>query len=114
LRNDFTQAATDHRAGDGAGDGADLEALLFGRVGGAVTKQHVCELVRHHARHFAFTLRRFDHAAIDEHRAAGERKRVDVLQVYRRKRIFERVVIQLGRGSVDQALAEPLEVTANL
>ena len=81
LRDDAAGGAADDRAEDLAGDRADLKLLRLGRLRGAVTQRDVRNLVRHDAGDFAFGLRRFDHAAMEEHRPAGQRKRVDLLLV---------------------------------
>ena len=39
------------------------------------------QFVRHHAGDFALGLRRFDHSAVDEHRAARQCERVDFANV---------------------------------
>ena len=86
LGDDLPPAAADHRAGDRAGDLAELEALSLGRVGCAVTQEHMAQLVGHYADDLAFTRRRLEHAAVDEHRPARKRKGVDFLEVHRRER----------------------------
>ena len=48
--------------------------------------------------------------AIDEHRPAGQRECVDVLQVHRREGVLEHRIVQLGGSHVDEPLAEPVEV----
>ena len=54
LADDLSPAAADHRAGDGAGQRADLKPLRLGGVGRAMPQQDVTELVRHDAGDFAF------------------------------------------------------------
>ena len=60
-------------------------------------KRDVGHLVRHHAGHLAFGLRRLDHAAIQEHRAAGQRERVDVFLVHDLEGARNSGVPELGR-----------------
>ena len=112
LRDQLAPPAADDRASDGAGELSELEALRLRRVGGAVAQEHVTQLVRHDADDLAFARRRFEHAAIDEHRAARQCECVDVLQVDRRERVLEHRVVEIrGRGR-DEALAQPIEVGA--
>ena len=66
-------------------------------------------LVRHDARHFAFGLGRLEHAAVEEHRPARQRERVDLLEVDDLEAVAERRLAELGRNVVDQLLAEPLD-----
>jgi hypothetical protein len=46
-----------------------------------MTKGDVRQLVRHHAGHLAFRFRFLDHAAVEKHRSARERERVDLFLV---------------------------------
>ena len=110
LRDDLSPTAADHSAGNRAGELAELEVLGLGRVRGAVAQQHVAQLVRHHADDFAFARRCLEHAAVDEHRAAGQRERVDLFEVHRRERVLEDGVVQFGRRRRDEPLAEPIEI----
>ncbi len=112
LRNDLAQAAADHGSGNRAGQRADLKALRLRGVGSAVAQQHVRELVRHYAGNFALGRRRFDHPAVDEHRPAGQRERVDVLEIHRGERVLERRVVQLARRGLNQPIAKALEIAA--
>ena len=66
-------------------------------------EQHVRELVRHHADHLTFACRGLEHAAVDEHRPAGQRERVDVLQVHRREGVLERLLLEVrGRAATSR------------
>jgi hypothetical protein len=87
-----------------------LKALLLGGIRGAVTEQHVCELVRHDAGDLTFRGGRLDHAAVDEHGAARQGERIDVLQVHGRERVLKGRVIQLARGGLDEAIAKALQI----
>ena len=80
--------------------------LRLRRVGRAVPQQHVRQLVRHHADDFAFRRRRVEHAAVDEHRAARQRERVDLFQVHRRERILVDRLLELRRRRRDESIAE--------
>ena len=61
-------------------------------------QRHVGDLVRHDARHLAFGLRRFDHAAVKEHRPARQRKRVDLLLIDDLEGVAELRVLELARN----------------
>ena len=50
----------------------DVVLLRLGGLGRAVPKRHVAQLMGHHAGHLAFIARRFNHAAVDIHRPAGQ------------------------------------------
>ena len=82
LRNHLAPAAADDGAEHRAGDLADFVFGRLARLRRAVAQQHVTELVRHHARDFAVGVRRLDHPAVDEHRSAGQRERVDLPHVH--------------------------------
>ncbi len=110
FRNHLPPTAADDSAGDGAGKLSQLEALGLCRVRGAMAEQHVAQLVRHDADDFALALRCLEHAAVDEHRAAGQREGVDLFQVHRRERIFEHGVVQFGRRRCYQPLAQAIEI----
>jgi hypothetical protein len=112
LRNHRARRAADDGAADGAGHLAELEprVLRFRHVRGAMPQQHVRQLVRHHADHFAFRRRRLEHAAVDEHRSAGQRESVDLFQIQRRERILVTLVIQLRRRRCNQAVAHRRQV----
>ena len=110
LRDDLAPPATDDGPGDCAGDLTELKVLGFGCVGGAMAQQHVAQLVRHHADDLALACGRLEHPAVDEHRAAGQRERVDVLQVHRRERVLEHGIVQLSRCDGDEPFSEPVEV----
>ena len=110
LRDDLAPPATDDGSGNCAGDLTELKALRFGCVGGAVAQQHVAQLVRHHADDLALACSGLEHPAVDEHRAAGQRERVDVLQVHRRERVLEHGIVQLSWCDGDEPFSEPVEV----
>jgi hypothetical protein len=79
-----------------------------------VAQQDVTELVRHDAGHLAFGGGRVEHAAVDEHRPAGEREGVDVLEVDGGERILERVVLEVGGRGRHQSPAQAVEVGIDL
>ena len=86
----------------------------LGRLGRAVAQHDVAQLVRHHAGDFAFGLRRLDHAAVDVHRAARQRERVDLAHVDGLERVAELGMPQLGRNRLDQPPADVLDVRRHL
>ncbi len=109
LRDHVAGSAADDRAEDLTGDRADLELLPLRRLRRAVPQHDVRELVRHHAGDFTFGSRRLDHSAIQEHRSAGQRKRVDVAQVDDVEGVAERRLAELTRYHRDEPLADILD-----
>ena len=109
-----SDAPADHRAGDRAGERAELRVLGLGRVGGAVPQQDVRQLVGHHAGHLALGRRRFDHAAIHEHRPARQGEGVDVLEVDGLERVLELGVVELGRGLRHELAPDAGQVVVDL
>ena len=67
------------------------------------------ELVRHHAGNFIVGARGLEHATIQEHRTARERKRVDVALVHDIKRVSERWLTKTRRHSSDEPRANALD-----
>ena len=90
LRDGRTGRAADDGAADDAGELAELQPgiLRLRRIGRSVSKQDVRQLVRHDADDLAFGRGRVEHAAVDEHRSARQRERIDLFQVDRRERIL--------------------------
>ena len=82
LRDDLPLVPADDGAEDLAGERAELELLRLRRLQRAVAQDDVREFVRHHAGNLVVGARRLEHAAIEEHRAARQRKRVDLAQIY--------------------------------
>ena len=82
LRNDLPLVPADDGTDDLAGEGAELELLRLRRLQRAVAQDDVREFVRHHAGNLVVGARRLEHPPIEEHRAARQRKRVDLAQVY--------------------------------
>ena len=79
--------------------------LVFRRLGGlrrAVPQRDVAELVGHHAGDLAFGLRRLDHAAIEVHRSARQRERVDLAHVDDLEGVAELGMPQFLRDGLDQ------------
>ncbi len=113
-RDHLAQSAADDRSEDLTGDLADRVRRGFRLLRRPVTQRHVAQLVRHHADDFPFAVRLFDHAAIDVHRAAGERERVDLADVDAGKRVMELGMTELGRNVLDDPLPEPVEVAVDL
>ena len=108
LRDDRTGPSADHRAEHLAGEGAELELLPLGRLGRAVAQGHVRDLVRHHPRHFGFGLGRLDHAAVQEHRSARQRERVDLPEIDDVEAVAELRLTIVGRDGLDETVADPL------
>jgi len=65
------RGTTNDLAPDAKDPGQQPVLLALGRLRGTVSQLDVTQLVSHHAGHFTFTLRGFDHAAVDVHRTAG-------------------------------------------
>ncbi len=114
LRDDLSPAAADDRPEHGAGDLADLVFRRLARLCGAVTQDDVTQFVRHDPRDFAFGVRGFDHAAIDEHRPAGQRERVDFTDVDDFEGVAELGMTKVGRNHVDQPASDALDVGGDL
>ena len=113
-RDDSAEAATQDRAEDRAGH---RSALVLGRLAGLrrpVAKHHVADLVGHHAGDFAFVLGRFEHAAVDEHRAARQRERVDLANVHHLEGVVELRVAERLREWRRRAGARRLPRTTSL
>src|SRR5205085_1943788 len=89
LPDDLTEVAADDRAADRTEDRADLVFRRFARLGRTVPECDVADLVGHHPRDLAFTVRRLEHAAVDEHRSAGQREGVDLADVDPFERVLE-------------------------
>ena len=78
LPDDCAGHAADDRTGNRADAAEDRILLRFRGLRRAVPERDVRQLVRHHAGHLAFIVRRFDHAAIDVHRPARQSEGVDL------------------------------------
>jgi hypothetical protein len=70
--------------------------------------------MRHDASHLAFCLCRLDHPAVEEHRAAGQRERVDLFLIHDPERVRELGMTELGwnrsrepRSNVGDILIDP-------
>src|SRR6185503_3678348 len=70
--------STENRSGDSGNAAKDAVLLRLTCLRRAVSQRNVTDLMGHHARHFTFTARRFDHAAVDVHWTTGKRERIDV------------------------------------
>ncbi len=80
-----------HRgAADRPGNLAKLQPgiLRFRCIGRPMPQQHVRQLVRHDAGDLAFSCSGVEHAAVHEHRTAGQREGIDLFQVHRRERVL--------------------------
>ena len=87
--------------------------VRLARLRGAVAQRDVAQLVRHHAGDFAFGVRRFDHAAVDEHRSAGQRERVDLSHVDRLERVAELGMPEIRWNRRHQPPADVLDDTTS-
>ena len=87
LRDRRSGRAADNRATHRTSELPELQPgiLRLGRVGGAVPKQDVGELVRHHPHDLTLARRSVEHATVHEHRSARKRKGVDLFQIDRRE-----------------------------
>ena len=79
-----------------------------------MSQRDVADLVRHDASDLALGLRRLDHPAVDEHRPARQRERVDFADVHDPERVAEARVLLIRRNSADQAPADVLHVGRHL
>ena len=69
----------------------------------------MAQFVRHHARHLGVGARRFNHPAVEKHRAAGEREGIDLLEIDDIEAVPERRLLQVVRDLVDQPSADLLD-----
>jgi hypothetical protein len=106
LGHGAADAPADNRSDHRARQLTDLVLGGLGRLRGAVPQRDVTELVGHHAGSFTFVARRLDHPAIDVHRSAGQRERVDLAHVDHVERIAELGMLELRRDGVDQPPAD--------
>ena len=113
LGNNAPRRPADDRAEHLAGNRADLELLALGSLRRAVAESHVRDLVRHDASNLALGPGRLDHAAVQEHRAARQGERVDLLLVDHVERVPELGVTELGRDGRNQSPADPFDVIVN-
>ena len=98
LRDDGADGAADDGAANRPKQLSDLVLRGLARLRGPVPQNHVADLVRHHAGDFALGVRRLDHPAVDEHRSARQRERVDLAHVDRLERVLEFRMFQIGAG----------------
>ena len=75
-----------------------------------MAQQHVAQFVSHDARDLAFVMRRLDHSAVDEHRAARKRERVNLLLVDHAEGVMELGVLVLRRNCANQPLSDAGQV----
>ena len=108
LRDHLADPAANDRSGNRASNGADRERLLFGRPGGPMSQNHVAELVRHDAGDLALDRGRLNHAAVDVHRTARQRKRIDLAHVDDVEGVAELALLQLRRDHLHQAPADSI------
>ena len=76
-------------------------------------QEDVRQFVRHDAGDFALACRRVEHAAMDEHRPAGQREGVDLLQVDWRERVFVDRLLQLRWRGSHEAVTEHCEIAGD-
>ncbi len=102
LRHGAADVAADDGADDRAEQRPDLVFRRLGGLGRAVPQRDVAQLVGHHAGDLAFGVRRLDHAAIDVHRSARQRERVDLAHVDDLEGVAELGMPELLRDGLDQ------------
>ena len=73
-----------------------------------MAQNHVTQLVSHDTCHFGVRVRGFDHPAVEEHRAAGQREGVDLSEIDDIEGVAERRLPQVARNGVDQPVADSL------
>ena len=71
-------------------------------------QNHVAELVRHDAGDLALDRGGLNHAAVDVHRTARQRKRIDLAHVDDFEGVSELAMLQLGRRHLHQAPADSI------
>ena len=72
--------------------------------------QHdVAQFVRHHAGDFVVGSRRLDHAAIQEHRSAGQGERIDVALIHDVEGVSECRLLKTSRHRRHESRADPLD-----
>ncbi len=103
LRDDLPDVAANDGSRNRAGNGANLEGLLFGRPGGPVSQNHVAELVCHDAGNLALDPCGLNHAAVDVHGPARQGKRIDLAHVDDFEGVSELAVLHFGRYHLYQA-----------
>jgi hypothetical protein len=108
LPDDLPDLAANDGSRNCAGNGANLEGLLFGRPGGPVSQNHVTELVRHDAGDLALDRCGLNHAAVDVHGTARQRKRIDLAHVDDFEGVSELAMLHLGRRHLHQAPADSI------
>ena len=115
LCNGSAQRPAQHGPAERACHLAELQPgiLRLGGIGRSVAKQHVGQLVRHHAGDLALSGCRIEHATVNEHRSARQGKRVDLLQVHGRERVLVDGLLQFGRCGRHESIAERAEIAGD-
>ncbi len=108
LRDHLSDVAANDGPRNRAGNGANRKGLLFGRPGGSVSQNHVAQLVRHDAGDLALDRGGLNHAAVDVHGPARQRKRIDLAHVDDFEGVSELAMLQLGRHHLHQAPADSI------
>ena len=108
LRDHLPGSSANDRPRNRAGHGANRERLLFRCPGGPVPQNHVAELVRHDAGDPALDRRGLNHAAVEVHGTARQRKRIDLAHVDDFEGVSELRMLQLGRRHLHQAPADAI------
>jgi hypothetical protein len=106
LRDYLSDVAANDGPRNRSGNGANLEGLLFGRPGGPVSQNHVAELVCHNAGNLALNPCGLNHAAVDVHGPARQRKRVDLAHVDDFEGVSELAMLHRGRYHLHEAPAD--------
>src|SRR5689334_5516734 len=114
LRDHRSGTPSDNRAEHRASNLTHLVLRRFGRLSGSMSQRDVAQLVRHDARDLPFGVRLLDHPAIDEHRATGQRERVNLAHVDAGKRILEFRVLQVLGNGRDEPTPDRVQVRVHL
>jgi hypothetical protein len=113
LRDHAADGPPDHRAANGASELPSCSHGFCARGVGVPYRNSTCELVGHHAGDFAFSRRRVEHAAVDVHRPAGQRERVDLFQVHRREGVLVDLLVELRRRRGNQPIAQAGQIAGD-
>ena len=108
-------------AGDAAEDGARNlsenrpNLIRRGLTGlcGPVPQRDVADFVREHAGNFALVLCCLQHPAVDVHRTAGQRERIQVADIDDVERVAELRMPKLARYRLSQALPYALHIAVD-
>ncbi len=94
-------------------NGSDLIGHCLACLRGAVAQRDVANLVREHAGDLAFVPGRLEHSAIDIHRTARQRERIEVAHVDDIERVTELRVPKFVRDVLHEPLTDALDVVVH-